>query len=59
MKISTHMLKKYVTVPDNEKLSELTNQHITEIESLTPLLEVDNLVVGYVKECVKHSNSDH
>ncbi len=59
MKISTHMLKKYVTVPDNEKLSELTNQHITEIDSLTPLLEVDNLVVGYVKECVKHSNSDH
>lgn len=59
MKISTHMLKKYVTVPDNEKLYELTNQYITEVESLTPLLEVDNLVVGYVKECVKHSNSDH
>lgn len=59
MKISTHMLKKYVSVPDNDKLYELTNQYITEVESLTPLLEVDNLVVGYVKERIKHENSDH
>lgn len=59
MKISTNMLKNYVGEITNEKLYELTNNYIIEVESLTPLVDTNSLVVGYVKESEKHPNSDH
>ncbi len=59
MKISTNMLKKFVGDITDEKLYELTNSYITEVESLTPLVKTTGLVVGYVKTSEKHPNSDH
>ncbi len=59
MKISTNMLKEFVGEITNEELYELTNNYIIEVESLTPLVNVSNLIVGYVKERKKHPNSDH
>lgn len=60
MKIATNMLKRYIdTLPSHDELYELTNQYITEVESMTPILNMDKLVVGYVKERKDHPNSDH
>lgn len=59
MKIATNMLKRFVGEITNEKLYDLTNRYLTEVESLTPLVDSGELVVGFVKESVKHPNSDH
>ena len=59
MKISTNMLSRYFKRPlTAEQLFKITNEYITEVESLTPLLEVDNLVVGYVKSVERHQNAE-
>lgn len=60
MKISTAILKRFIDViPSDDVLYDLTNRHITEVESIIRLLDVENLVVGHVLECDKHPNSDH
>ena len=60
MKIATSMLKRYIKdIPSDEKLYELTNAYITEVESMERLLSMDKLVVGYVKKREDHPNSDH
>src|SRR5690554_511972 len=59
MKISSNMLKRYLKKDFMQKeLYNLTNEYITEVEQITTLLDIDNLVVGYVKECEKHPNAD-
>lgn len=59
MKISLNMLKQYLKRDLTEKeLYELTNEYITEVESVETLLNVNDLVVGYVKECIRHPNAD-
>lgn len=60
MKIATSMLKRFIKqIPADHELYELTNQYITEVESMERLLSMDKLVVGYVKERLDHPNSDH
>lgn len=60
MKISTNMLKRFIkNVPSYEKLYELTNEYITEVEGMEQLVTVKDLVVGHVLEREAHPNSDH
>ncbi len=60
MKISTNMLKRFIkNVPSYERLYELTNEYITEVESMERLVLVKDLVVGHVLEREPHPNSDH
>ncbi len=59
MKISTNMLKRYLkTDLSDEKLYNLTNEYIAEVESLEKLLATENLVVGRVLEKKAHPNAD-
>lgn len=60
MKIATNMLKRFIkNVPSYEKLYELTNEYITEVEGMEVLVTVEGLVVGHILECWPHPNSDH
>lgn len=59
MRISSNILKRFLKKDLNkDDLYKLTNEYITEVESIETLLEIDNLVVGYVKSCEKHPNAD-
>lgn len=60
MKISTNMLKRFIkNVPSYEKLYELTNEYITEVEGMERLVTVKDLVVGHILDKAAHPNSDH
>ena len=60
MKIATNMLKRFIkNVPSYEKLYELTNEYITEVESMEKIVSANGLVVGHVLESEPHPNSDH
>lgn len=61
MKVSLNWLKDYLNL-DNISKEELYNAislHVCEIETMKPLCEVNNLVVGEVLTCVDHPDSDH
>ena len=57
MKINENILKKYIEIP--EKIEEITNNHIIEVESFGPLSDITHLVIGKVLTCEKHPDSDH
>lgn len=60
MRISTSMLKRFIpNLPADDVLFELTNDYIVEVESIERMLDINNLVVGYVESSEKHPNSDH
>ena len=61
MEISLQLLNKYVPIDDIEpiKLAQLITSVGLEVEGITPLARGNNLVVGYVKECTMHPDSDH
>ena len=42
-----------------EEIVEKLSLYSTEVETVEKLVNATNLVIGYVKECVKHENSDH
>lgn len=59
MKISSNMLKRFLKRDFTlDELYNLTNEYITEVESVKTLLNLDNLVVGYVVSCFKHPNAN-
>lgn len=59
MKVSSNMLKRYLNRNlTQDELYKLTNEYITEVESVSTLLQVENLVVGYVNSCIRHPNAD-
>ena len=53
MKVSLNWLKDYLDLSNitTDELFKVFSYHITELESAEYLCNVDNLVVGYVKEC--------
>jgi phenylalanyl-tRNA synthetase beta chain len=56
MKITSHMLSRFMNVPHN--LFEVTNQSIIEVESFKKYVDATNLVIGHVLTCEKHENAD-
>lgn len=62
MKISRNFVSDYVQIPDNVSIHELAEAMTkvgNEYESASKLSSATNVVVGYVRECIDHPNSDH
>ncbi|MFV0255498.1 MAG: phenylalanine--tRNA ligase subunit beta, partial [Erysipelotrichaceae bacterium] len=60
MKLSINLLKQYLTLDISiEELAQKLTFSGFEVESIEPLVTATSLVVGYVKECDSHPNSDH
>src|SRR5574344_1656587 len=60
MKLSTNFLKDYVDVDvDAHTLAEDMTKVGNEYDSAGKLINATNLVIGEVKECVDHPDSDH
>ncbi len=59
MRISSNMLKRYIDKPlTKDELYEITNEYITEVESVETLLDIENFVVGHVLKSEPHPNAD-
>lgn len=56
MKLYENILKQFIDVPKD--IYELTNSYITEVEDFKKLFDINNLVIGYVSELVKHPDAD-
>lgn len=61
MKLSKNFLKEYLSLPEIEtkELAEAMTHVGNEYESITALSSATNLVIGYVRECEMHPDSDH
>ena len=59
MKVSMNWLKDYVDIGNDYRLlQDKFNLMSQEVASLYQLVEIDNLVIGHVKTCVKHPEAD-
>ena len=60
MKLSTNFLKEYVNidVPSKQLAEDMTNIG-NEYDSVKKIIDATNLIIGEVKECEKHPDSDH
>lgn len=61
MKVSKKFLSDYIDIADID-YKEIADKMVfcgNEYESITKLSDCEGLVVGYVKECSMHPNSDH
>lgn len=60
MKTSLNWIKSFVDIdiPSNE-LMDLISLNVIEVEQMYKLVSATKLEIGLVKECIKHSNSDH
>ena len=54
MKVSKKWLKEYLNLDNltDEELYNVITAHVCEIETMTKMVDANNLTVGYVKECV-------
>ncbi len=60
MKLSTNFVKDYIDVDvETKKLAEDMTQIGNEYDSSEKLINATNLVIGEVKECKMHPDSDH
>ena len=60
MKLSTNFVKDYVDIDvDIKTLAEDMTKVGNEYDSAEKLINATNLVIGEVKECRMHPNSDH
>lgn len=62
MKLSTNFVKEYVDIPENidvKRLAEDMTRVGNEYDLAEKLINATNLVVGEVKTCVDHPDSDH
>jgi len=61
MEASLKLLNEYVDIQDQDAktLAEAITRVGLEVEGMHDLAQGDHLVVGYVKECVAHPDSDH
>ena len=60
MKLSTNFLKDYVDIDvDLHKLAEDMTKVGNEYDSAEKLINATNLIIGEVKECEMHPDSDH
>ena len=62
MKLSTNFVKDYVDIDENisvHDLAEAMTKAGNEYDSAEKLINATNLVIGEVKTCEKHPDSDH
>ena len=61
MEASLKLLNEYVDISDQDPaaLAEMITRIGLEVEGMHELAHGDQLVVGYVKECQPHPDSDH
>ena len=62
MKLSTNFVKEYVDIPEDvnvTKIAEDMTKVGNEYDSAQKLINATNLVIGKVKTCVDHPDSDH
>ena len=60
MKLSTNFLKEYVDVDvDTKTLAEAMTKAGSEYDSAEKLVNATKLVIGEIKECEMHPESDH
>lgn len=60
MKLSTNFLKDYVNIDvDVKTLAEDMTRVGNEYDSAGNLIEATNLIIGEIKECEEHPDSDH
>lgn len=61
MQVSLKLLNHYIDIEDQNapELAEKITSIGHEVEGIETLTVGDNLVVGFVKECINHPDSDH
>ena len=62
MKLSTNFVKEYVDIPEDidvKTLAEDMTRVGNEYDSAEKMINATNLVIGEVKTCVNHPDSDH
>ena len=62
MKLSINFLKDYIDLDENidvKKLAEDMTNAGNEYDEATKLINATKLIIGEVKECVDHPDSDH
>ncbi len=61
MKVTYNWLKQYMDLSDvkPEDLAEILTDGGLEVEGVEKMAYATNLIIGYVKECIPHPDSDH
>ena len=61
MKVSLKWLSEYIDLKGKtaDELEEIFSLQLTEVEEKYPLTTATNMMIGYVRECVMHPDSDH
>ena len=61
MKVSLKWLSEYIDLKGKtvDELEEIFSLQLTEVEEKYPLTTATNMMIGYVRECVDHPDSDH
>ena len=62
MKLSRKFVSDYIDIPDTETISDIAEKMTgvgNEYDYCGKLLPCTNLIIGQVKECTMHPDSDH
>ena len=61
MNLSRKWLSTYVSIEDisDQSLADLLTSAGLEVEGFAPLVETNDVIIGYVLECHDHPDSDH
>ena len=61
MKVSLKWLSQYIDLKGKTaaELEEIFSLQLTEVEEKYPLTTATNMMIGYVRECIDHPDSDH
>ena len=61
MKVSLKWLSQYINLKGKtaSELEEIFSLQLTEVEEKYPLTTATNMMIGYVRECIDHPDSDH
>ncbi len=61
MIVSKSWLSEYLDLEkySDKDLYDIFTSHINEVETMTHMIEANNLTIGLIKECIMHPDSDH
>ena len=61
MRVTYNWLKQYMDLSDvtPDELAEIMTRSGLEVEGVEKMAQASDLVIGYVKECIAHPDSDH
>ena len=61
MKVSVNWLKEYLDLKGKsiQELDDIFSLQLTDVEEKYQLSTANNMMIGYVRECVAHPDSDH